>query len=222
MESQDNEKEYERSVWEIYRKEWETASPEKKVGLNKRMRRWQELMKNGWTAQQAYVQVMGEGTDTPQKLISDDDEDPREERIAQTYSMKALRWIAVVPAGIAAAVLITFPIHWFLILWVNIGDAPFFGLISAETIEHIERLIIAFTTPFFIIHIGALIAPTYHKETGVALAVFSALILGGLYVFAFTGGPYLRNWNSIYFGATPVLNLAGIATALYLIRRRYQ
>ena len=136
--------------------------------------------------------------------------------------MKALRWIAAVPAGIIAAVLIMFPIHWFLILWVNIGDAPLFGLISAETIEHIERLIIAFTTPFFIIYIGTLIVPTYHKETGVALAIFTALILGGLYVFAFTGSPYLTNWNSIYFGATPVLNLAGIATALYRMRSRYQ
>lgn len=136
--------------------------------------------------------------------------------------MKALRWIAVVPAGITVAVLIMFPIHWLLILWVNIGDVPFFGLISAETIEHIERIIIAFTTPFFIIYIGALIAPNHHKETGVALAIFTALILGGLYVFAFTGNPYLVNWNSIYFGATPVLNLTGIATALFIIRSRYR
>ena len=136
--------------------------------------------------------------------------------------MKVLRWIAVVPAGIATAVLIMFPIHWFLILWVNIGDAPLFGLISVETLEHIERLIIAFTTPFFIIYIGALIAPTHHKETGVALAIFTALILGGLYVFAFTGISLLRNWNSIYFGATPLLNLIGIAIALFRIRNRYR
>ena len=136
--------------------------------------------------------------------------------------MKVLRWIAVVPTGIATAVLIMFPIHWFLILWVNIGDAPLFGLISVETLEHIERLIIAFTTPFFIIYIGALIAPTHHKETGVALAIFTALILGGLYVFAFTGISLLRNWNSIYFGATPLLNLIGIAIALFRIRNRYR
>ena len=31
MESQDKEKEYEGSVWEIYRKEWATASPDKKL-----------------------------------------------------------------------------------------------------------------------------------------------------------------------------------------------
>jgi len=115
-----------------------------------------------------------------------------------------------------------FPIHWLLLLWVNVGDAPLFGLITNETIEHIERLIIAFTSPFVIIYVGALIAPTHHKETGIALAIFTALILGGVYVFAFTDNPYLRNWNSLYFGATPVLNLAGIATALYRMRSRYQ
>ncbi len=63
MRWQDNEKEYERSVWEIYRKEWETASPEKKVELNKRMRRWQESVKSGLTAQQAYYQAMEEEVD---------------------------------------------------------------------------------------------------------------------------------------------------------------
>ena len=83
--------------------------------------------------------------------------------------MKVLRWIAVVPAGIATAVLIMFPIHWALI-WVSTGDAPLFGLVSAEAIEHIERLIIAFATPFSMVYIGALVAPVYHKETGVALA----------------------------------------------------
>ena len=56
MESQ--EEEYKRSVWGIYRKEWATASPEKRTELNKRMLRWQELMKSGLTAQQAYYKAM--------------------------------------------------------------------------------------------------------------------------------------------------------------------
>ena len=60
MELQDKEKEYKHSVWEIYRKEWETASNEKRIELNKGMRRWQELMKSGLTAQQAYYKAMEE------------------------------------------------------------------------------------------------------------------------------------------------------------------
>ncbi|MFC1990355.1 hypothetical protein ACFLVW_07405 [Chloroflexota bacterium] len=65
MESQDKEKEYEHNVWEIYRKEWETASPEKRIELNKRMRCWQELMKSGLTAQQAYYKAMEGELDKP-------------------------------------------------------------------------------------------------------------------------------------------------------------
>ncbi len=61
MESQ--EEKYKHGVWEIYRKEWATANPEKKTELNKRMRRWQKLMKNGWTANQAYIRVMQEESD---------------------------------------------------------------------------------------------------------------------------------------------------------------
>ncbi|MFC1933643.1 hypothetical protein ACFLXX_00635 [Chloroflexota bacterium] len=57
------EEEYRHNVWEIYRKEWETASPEKKTELNKRMLRWQELMKNGLTASQAYSRAMQEESD---------------------------------------------------------------------------------------------------------------------------------------------------------------
>lgn len=60
MESQDKEKEYEKNVWEIYRKEWATASNEKRTELNKRMSRWQELMKSGLTVQQAYYKAMEE------------------------------------------------------------------------------------------------------------------------------------------------------------------
>ena len=136
--------------------------------------------------------------------------------------MKVLRWIAVVPAGIIGTVLIMFPIHSVIILWVNVGDAPLFGLISAETIEHIERLIIAFTIPFFIIYVGVLTAPTHKNETGVTLAITMALIMGGIYVLAFTGGPQLKGWSSLYFGATPVFNLLGMAAALYKIRSRYK
>ncbi|MFC1983492.1 hypothetical protein ACFLVO_00520 [Chloroflexota bacterium] len=65
MESQDKEKEYERNIWEIYRKEWATANFEKQVELNKRMLRWQELTKNGWTPSQAYYKVMEEQSETP-------------------------------------------------------------------------------------------------------------------------------------------------------------
>lgn len=70
MESQDKEKEYAHNVWEIYRKEWATASPDKKAELNKRMLRWQELMQNGLSASQAYYRVMEEESGKSPQPIS--------------------------------------------------------------------------------------------------------------------------------------------------------
>jgi hypothetical protein len=132
--------------------------------------------------------------------------------------MKIVRWIVVFPAGIAAAVLVMFPIHWLIVMIAAFGDTPFLGLLSARTVEHLAS---AFTAPFFIIYVGVLTAPTHKSETGVALAITTALILGGIYVLAFTGGPQFSGWSSLYFGATPVLNLVGMATALYKVRRRW-
>ena len=130
-----------------------------------------------------------------------------------------MRWIAVFPTGLAAAVLVLFPIHWLIVMIATFGDTPFFGLLSARTMEHLAS---AFTTPFFIIYVGVLMAPMHKSETGVTLAITTALILGGVYVLAFTGGPQFSGWGSLYFGATPVLNLVGIATALLKIRHRYR
>jgi len=65
MESQDKEKEYERNIWDIYRREWATASEEKRVELNRRISRWQELVDSGLTATKAYYKVMEELQETP-------------------------------------------------------------------------------------------------------------------------------------------------------------
>lgn len=63
MESQEEKDKH--GVWEIYRREWETASSEKKVELNNRMNRWQELIKSGLTASEAYARVMQEELGEP-------------------------------------------------------------------------------------------------------------------------------------------------------------
>ena len=65
MESPDRETEYKHNIWEIYRKEWATASNEKRIELNQRIQRWQELMKSGLTASQAYFRAMQEESDKP-------------------------------------------------------------------------------------------------------------------------------------------------------------
>jgi hypothetical protein len=132
-----------------------------------------------------------------------------------------LRWVAVLPAGIAAAVAMTFIIHWFLIISAVFGDNPSIGIMTAVlSAETVEKLSTAFTTPFFIVYVGAIVAPGHRSITSVTLSIVTAVVMGDLYVFAFTGGPTFQGWNSLYYGATPALNLAGIAVALLAIRRK--
>ena len=123
------------------------------------------------------------------------------------------RWIAVIPAGVVAAMLVTFPIHWSLSLVEGYGTFVFAWLGS----ENIETLIIAFSSPYVFIRAGAYTSPGFHPEAGVALSIIVALALGGIYVLAFTSSS-LGGWYSLYYGATPVLNLVGIAAALYAVR----
>ncbi len=54
------EESYKHSVREIYSREWAKANGEKRVKLDKRMHRWQELMMNGLTAREAYHKAIDE------------------------------------------------------------------------------------------------------------------------------------------------------------------
>jgi len=65
MESQDKEKEYRRKILGGFGEEWTTASPKKRIELNKRMLRWQELVDSGWTVTKAYFKVMEEYASKP-------------------------------------------------------------------------------------------------------------------------------------------------------------
>jgi membrane-bound acyltransferase YfiQ involved in biofilm formation len=132
--------------------------------------------------------------------------------------VRIFRWIAFIPAGILAAVIATFPIHW-LVMLIASNEENLLNLLSSRTLE---TLIIAFTTPFLIIFVGSWTAPAHRFVAAITLSIIIALILGGVYVFAFSGNPILNGWNSLYYGATPVLNLLGIASALYTVNRKWQ
>jgi hypothetical protein len=131
--------------------------------------------------------------------------------------MKAFRWIAVIPAGIVVALLIQFPIHWTIMLASSSEES----LITGWSTRTVEELVVAFATPLCVIYFGSWVAPKRRIETSIALAIIIAIILGGVYVLAFTGGPQFSGWGSLHYGFTPLLNLAGIAVALFLVKYRW-
>lgn len=61
------EKEYLQEVWEMYRNEYATATPNRQVELDRFMLRWQGLIKNGWRGSQAYQWLMehNQANETP-------------------------------------------------------------------------------------------------------------------------------------------------------------
>lgn len=127
------------------------------------------------------------------------------------------RWFAVLPGGVLAALAIMFPVHWFLVFIFAVAPAFLVDLLG---IENTERLIIAFSTPFVFVRAGAAIAPFRKMETAIGLAVIAAIGFGATYTLAFTS-PTFAGWYTLYYGATPALNLAGLAAGLYQTRNSY-
>lgn len=127
------------------------------------------------------------------------------------------RWFAVVPGGLLAALAIMFPVHWFLLLTWAMGPA---FLVELLGVENAERLVVAFTTPFVFVRAGAAIAPFRKMETAVGLAVIAAIGFGAVYTLSFVSLTF-AGWYTLYYGATPALNLAGLAAGLYGARNSY-
>ena len=142
---------------------------------------------------------------------------PTPTRGSQTNAKKVGRWVAVLPGAVLAALIVMFPIHWVILLTYGIGGNIIVGFLGVDTAE---RLVVAFVTPFVIVRVGARISPSRRMETAIGLAVATALLLGAGYMFVFTS-PTFAGWYSLHYGATPVLNLAGLAVGLYQAKDEY-
>jgi len=139
--------------------------------------------------------------------------------------MKYLRWIGFIPIGFIASVLVTFPIHWLVALITSYESNILrpLTLLSLMPPRDLETLILGFSTPFSIIFFGAWTAPKYRFKAAIILAIIVLLVLGGTYLFALNGIPdWHYVWYSLYYGATPVLNLTGIVTALFIVNHKWR
>jgi hypothetical protein len=129
-----------------------------------------------------------------------------------------LRWIAVIPAAVIAAVLILFPIHWVVYF------SDFAGTWIGEILKHIgfkdinnnvERLLDALFVGGTFVYAGAKMAPTHHFKTAIALSTVPIFVF--VYLF------YLINSNQGYrldetvwsMGLKLTLVMFGIGTGIY-------
>lgn len=126
-----------------------------------------------------------------------------------------LRWVAVLPGAIAAGILVTFPLHWFLYL-IFAHEGTFLGFIGLPPGANIpiERAVSPFVIAITFILVGAEIAPTHKFRTAIGLAILYALFAVGTWILASTYDlqPFLE-FRSIGL-------IAGLILGLYLVWRK--
>lgn len=135
-----------------------------------------------------------------------------ESDVMRSRIISCLRWACVVPAGALAAISISFPLHWILMMkfsGVN-EDAPL--TLGQSSIDSMERLLMAFFGPMAFVYAGAATAPTWKVPTSIALMV----LLGGLSSWSAT---LITQNPQSYFTADPLVSffalIAGSVAAIW-------
>jgi hypothetical protein len=121
-----------------------------------------------------------------------------------------LRWIAVLPGGLIAGFLTSFPIHW--VLYVTLRSETIF---IDPYPELPERVLFAFALSATFIWIGARIAPEHKFKAATVLFGLWLLVMGGATLFAaFSGTLELRSG-----GVVTVSSLLGTVAGLYAAKK---
>jgi hypothetical protein len=125
-----------------------------------------------------------------------------------------LRWICVIPAGLVAAVLVSFPIHWFVM--INLGGAsqdPIIEIQDTATLENVERFLQALLAPLACIFFGAKTAPSHKTATAVVLAGTILIGVPALAYWLNTSGGNIHVEHGV---RQTIAHAVGAAGAIYL------
>lgn len=142
------------------------------------------------------------------------------ERHAMSTSRNIFRWICVVPAGIIAAALALFPVHWLVMASLGgWGIDPIVEIRDTKTLHNIELVLQAAFGPLAFIYFAVRTAPSYKTITSV---LFAGIIILGLPILAYWWNTNTTSSGSgilIEHGFARILaNVIGAAGAIYLIR----
>lgn len=145
-----------------------------------------------------------------------------------------LRWIAVLPAALLAAIMALFPWHWVVIFFADLapmlfgvdglisrgyeeGAEPFgiSSLVRAIGPEEVETLGNGFIIPFVLIVVAAKIAPKYKIATGRVVV----LLLVALIVFLHTpyANCFLYDCNHYAIGLRSYFYYTSVWVKLYAV-----
>ena len=126
-----------------------------------------------------------------------------------------LRWLAVLPGALLAAILSSFPLHW--IVYRSLRNETIF---IDPYPEMPERLLLPFVAAVVSIWVGSLIAPDHEVQTSTTLCGLWLLSVGGV-VFLTLSGSGLMGMQ-LYLqggGIGPAMAGVGALVGLYIVRR---
>lgn len=125
------------------------------------------------------------------------------------------RWLAVLPAAILGAVLVSFPIHWFALGLT--GNTPISMIrLDREVTEAVERLLQAFFGPYAFVWAGARVAPTFRVATAIVLTALLGLFVSVMLSLVV---PQLSGRFVLDYGVLQaLLNALGAIGAIIVIR----
>lgn len=132
-------------------------------------------------------------------------------------SSKWLRWAAVIPGGLIAGFLATFPLHWILYLKAS-GNWAILGFIElpAASWASIEEAVYPFVIAIVYVMVGAWIAPTHKTRTAVVLAVLYVIFAVAVVLWGISSG------LQVSVGARIIGPIVGLLLGTYLVWQKYK
>lgn len=120
-----------------------------------------------------------------------------------------IRWILALPAGILAAAIVAFPVHWFVMVnFTGMNREPLIEIGNPETLRHIELLLQALFGPLAFVYCAGRTAPGYKRLVAVLLAV--ALVLGVPLFIHWWNSEVIARGHGVLFEHDLLHNLASI------------
>lgn len=124
-----------------------------------------------------------------------------------------LRWIAVLPGGILAGLLILFPLHWVLYFTLVRGNTI---QMPMEAMAPIERFLSPVLSSIFFVFAGAMIAPK--KQLLVSYVLFSLSLLARIGILLVAVAQQLDLDLSVYGILRLTLSALAGAVGILIVR----
>jgi hypothetical protein len=128
------------------------------------------------------------------------------------------RWAAILPAALVSVLLVSFPIHWAVMIITSGSNDD--GSLSIRNLppETLEHLAVAFFGPMAYVVAGAKVAPLYRLQPAVVLVVLLAVVLSASTTYVATSNRFgYEGWGWLELIAVVALWVGGVIAGVYYV-----